>query len=364
MISFSKLLKFDWVLFGASVGLCLFGLVLIYSSSGLSQDFTNFYKQLLFLFLGVVLMFLVSMYDNRKLRENSFLILFFYFLCLVLLAGLFFFAPRIRGLKSWYNLGGFSFSPIEPTKLVLILVLAKYFSKRHIELYNLKHIIASGLYVAIPAILVFFQPEFGSVIILLSIWLGILLVSGIRVREFVILLLIFLLVFGLTWNFLFKDYQKERVFSFISPQADPLGQGWSQAQAKISIGSGALLGQGLGKGSQTQYGFLPEVQTDFIFSAIAEETGFIGINFLLFLFSLILLRVVKIAMNASSNFSRLFACGFAFSFFVQMAINIGMNLGLLPVIGVPLPLVSYGGSNLIFTFIALGVLENMRITDS
>ena len=277
MISFPRLLKFDWVLFGASISLCLFGLVLIYSSSMLSQDFTNFYKQLFFLFLGIILMFLMSMYDNRKLRENSFSILFFYFLCLVLLIGLFFFAPEIRGIKSWYRLGSFSFDPIEPTKLALILILAKYFSKRHIELYNLKHIIASGLYVAIPAVLVFFQPEFGSVIILLSIWLGILLVSGIRIREFVVLLLIFLLIFGLTWNFLLKDYQKERVFSFITPQADPLGQGWSQAQAKISIGSGGLFGQGLGNGSQTQYGFLPEAQTDFIFSAIAEETGFIGI---------------------------------------------------------------------------------------
>ncbi|MDD5696355.1 MAG: rod shape-determining protein RodA [Candidatus Pacebacteria bacterium] len=363
-MTFSKLTRFDWVLSGAAVALCLFGLASIYSSSILSHDFANFYKQLFFLFSGLALMFFMSFYDNRNLRENPFLILFFYFLCVGFLIGLFFFAPEIRGIKSWYRLGIFSFDPIEPTKLALILILAKYFSKRHIELYNLKHIIASGIYVAIPAILIFFQPEFGSVIILLSIWLGVLLVSGIKIREFIILALVFALVLGLTWTFLLKDYQKDRIFSFVAPQEDPLGQGWSQGQAKISIGSGGLIGQGLGSGSQTQYGFLPEAQTDFIFSAIAEETGFLGVMVLFSCFSLILLRTIKIALSARSNFSRLFACGFAFSIFAQVVVSVGMNLGLLPVVGIPLPLVSYGGSNLIFTFAGLGILENMRMTES
>jgi len=363
-MTFPKLIKFDWVLVGASMALSLFGLASIYSSSILSHDFSNFYKQLFFLFLGLALMFLMSLYDNRNLRENPFLILSFYFLCIVFLVGLFFFAPEIRGIKSWYRLGIFSFDPIEPTKLALILILAKYFSKRHIELYNLKHIIASGVYIAVPAILIFFQPEFGSVVILLSIWLGVLLVSGIKIREFIILALIFALVFGLTWTFFLKDYQKDRIFSFVAPQEDPLGQGWSQGQAKISIGSGGLIGQGLGSGSQTQYGFLPEAQTDFIFSAIAEETGFLGVIVLFSCFSLILLRTIKIALNARSNFSRLFACGLAFSIFAQVVVSVGMNLGLLPVVGIPLPLVSYGGSNLIFTFIGLGILENMKMTES
>ncbi|HNP79738.1 MAG TPA: rod shape-determining protein RodA [Candidatus Pacearchaeota archaeon] len=354
--------KFDWIIVFTSFLLCVFGLVSIYSSSG--EDLSNFYKQLFFVVLGFVLMFLMSFYDNRDLRENPVLVLSLYFLCVTFLVGLLFFAPEIRGIKSWYKIGIFSFDPIEPMKVALILLLAKYFSKRHVELYNLKHIIFSGVYLAIPAILIFLQPEFGSVIILLSIWIGILLISGIRVREFIILSLIFIIIFTLAWNFFLKDYQRDRIFSFIAPQEDLLGQGWSQNQAKISIGSGGMFGQGIGKGSQTQYGFLPEAQTDFIFSAIAEETGFVGIFVLFSAFSVLFLRIIRIALNARSNFSRLFACGLSFSIFSQMVISVGMNLGILPVIGIPLPLVSYGGSNLIFTFIAFGILQNMKITES
>jgi rod shape determining protein RodA len=168
----------------------------------------------------------------------------------------------------------------------------------------------------------------------------------------------------LSWTFILKDYQKNRIFNFIAPHEDPLGEGWSQNQAKISIGSGGIWGKGIGKGSQTQYGFLPEPQTDFIFSAVAEETGLVGTSILLILFGVLFWRILKIALNANSNFSRLFATGLAISIFFQMVINIGMNLGLLPVIGVPLPLISYGGSNLLFTFIALGILQNMRVTES
>ncbi|MDD5098687.1 MAG: rod shape-determining protein RodA [Candidatus Pacebacteria bacterium] len=354
--------KMDWVLIGISLLLCVFGLVSIYSSS--NGDLSNFYKQLFFVVVGFILMFLVSFYDNRNLRENPFMIISFYLLCVVFLIGLFFFAPEIRGIKSWYRFGIFSFDPIEPMKIALILVLAKYFSKRHIELYNLKHIVFSGIYVLIPAILIFLQPEFGSVVILLSIWIGILLISGIRVREFIILSLAFFILFGATWTFLLKDYQRNRIFSFVAPHEDTLGQGWSQNQAKISIGSGGLFGQGIGNGSQTQYGFLPESQTDFIFSSIAEETGFIGVLILFFLFFLLFLRIIRIALSARSNFSRLFACGLAFSLFSQLVISVGMNLGLLPVIGIPLPLISYGGSNLIFTFIAFGILQNMKVTES
>jgi rod shape determining protein RodA len=200
--------------------------------------------------------------------------------------------------------------------------------------------------------------------VVFGIWLGILLISGIRVRDFLLLCLVFAVIFSLTWTFVLKDYQKNRIFSFITPHEDLLGEGWSQNQAKISIGSGGIWGKGIGKGSQTQYGFLPEPQTDFIFSVIGEETGLLGMTALLSLFAILFWRILKIALDARSNFSRLFATGLAISVFLQMAINIGMNLGLLPVIGIPLPLISYGGSNLLFTFIALGILQNMKITES
>jgi rod shape determining protein RodA len=356
--------KMDWALIVVSIVLVIFGLAAIYSASLRGGDFSNLYKQIGFFVFSLLLMFLISFVDNRTIRENPFLLLSLYFLCILLLIGVFFFAPEIRGIKSWYKIGGFSFDPIEPTKIVLILILAKYFSKRHVELYKIKHIILSGIYGLVPSVLIFLQPEFGSVMVVFGIWLGILLISGIRVRDFLLLCLVFAVIFSLTWTFVLKDYQKNRIFSFITPHEDLLGEGWSQNQAKISIGSGGIWGKGIGKGSQTQYGFLPEPQTDFIFSVIGEETGLLGMTALLSLFAILFWRILKIALDARSNFSRLFATGLAISVFLQMAINIGMNLGLLPVIGIPLPLISYGGSNLLFTFIALGILQNMKITES
>ncbi len=355
--------RMDWTLVIASVALAVFGLVAIYSACLRGGDFSNLYKQAGFFVFSLLCMFVVSFIDSRTIRENAPVILTLYFLCVIALIGIFFFAPEIRGIKSWYKIGAFSFDPIEPMKVVLILVLAKYFSKRHVESYKVSNIILSGAYALIPAVLVFFRPEFGSVLIIGAIWLGILLVSGIRLKNFFILCLVALIVFSATWMFLFKDYQRGRVLSFIAPQADQLGTGWSQNQAKISIGSGGILGEGIGKGSQTQYGFLSEPQTDFIFSVIGEETGLLGITALLGLFALLFQRILKIALNARSNFARLFATGLAISLFVQMAINIGMNTAMLPVIGIPLPLISYGGGNLIFTFIAFGILQNMKITE-
>lgn len=359
----SHIKRMDWTLIVASSLLAIIGMVSIYSSSS-SGDFSNLYKQIGFFVFSLVCMFLVSFIDNRTIRENSSIILTLYFLCILALIGVFFFAPEIRGIKSWYKIGIFSFDPIEPTKIVLVLILAKYFSKRHVELYRIRHIILSGIYAFIPAVLIFLHPEFGSVMIVISIWIGILLVSGIRVKDFLLLCLAFVLIFASIWSFMLKDYQRERVFNFIAPQDDPLGGGWNQNQAKISIGSGGLFGKGIGNGSQTQYGFLPEPQTDFIFSSIGEELGLLGTTVIFALFGLMYWRILKIALDARSNFTRLFATGLALSIFIQMAINIGMNVGFLPVIGIPLPMVSYGGSNLLFTFIALGILQNMKINES
>lgn len=358
-----KLQKFDWVLFVACSALVIFGLVSLYSSS-FGGDYSNFYRQLIFFIISILIMFGMSFMDNRILRENPLILISLYFVCILLLIGVFFFAPEIRGIKSWYRIGPVSFDPIEPMKIIIILILAKYFSHRHIELYNLKHIFISGLYLILPIILIFLQPEFGSVAVLLAIWIGMLLVSGIKIRDFIILVLIFTILTGTVWQFLLKDYQKQRVLSFVAPQEDLQGTGWSQNQSKISIGSGGLLGMGIGKGPQTQYGFLPEAHTDFVFSAIAEETGFLGASILFSLFAIIFWRIFKIAFSVNSNFSRLFASGLAIAIFFHMTINIGMNLGVLPVIGLPLPLVSYGGSNLFFNFLALGILQNMRMTDT
>ena len=351
----------DWVLIITATLLVGMGFLSLYSSSLGKGDFSNFQKQIIFFGVGFFLMFLLSFFDWRALRDNPYLILILYFLSLVLLAGLYFFAPIIRGVRSWYKIGELTIDPIEFTKIVLIILLAKYFSTRHVEMYQIRHILLSGFYFLIPSLLVFFQPDLGQVIILILLWLGILIISGISLKQLLILLFCFLLIFILAWHFVLKDYQKARILSFILPQlADPLAIGWSEQQAKIAIGSGGLFGQGIGRGSQTQYGFLPEPQTDFIFAALAEETGFLGVSLLLILFSILLWRILKIAFISQTNFSRLFAAGFAILLISQIFINIGMNIGILPIIGIPLPLISYGGSNLITTFIGFGLLQSIK----
>ncbi|MBI2038568.1 MAG: rod shape-determining protein RodA [Candidatus Nealsonbacteria bacterium] len=354
--------KLDWLLIASSIFLTGFGLLSIYSSSLGRGDFGNFKKQIIFLGIGIFIMFLFSFFDWRYFREDPYLILILYFISLLSLAGLFFFAPEIRGTKSWYKIGGLSLDPIEFVKIIMVVLLAKYFSSRHIEMYRIRHILLSGFYILLPAILIFFQPNLGSVLILLCLWFGILFVSGIKLRHFLILIVVGALLLAVSWATVLKDYQKERVLSFVQPQlVDPLKIGWNQRQAKIAVGSGGLFGQGIFNGSQAQYGFLPEPQTDFIFAAIAEETGLAGVSVLFLFFLILIWRIMKIALNAGNNFSRLFAVGFNIILITQIFINIGMSIGLLPIIGIPLPLVSYGGGGLILIFLALGILQNMKV---
>ncbi|MGB2762551.1 MAG: rod shape-determining protein RodA [Minisyncoccales bacterium] len=355
----NHLKKLDWILIISALLLVFIGLLSLYSSSLGRDSFLNFQKQIIFFGIGLFLMFLVSFFDYRIIKNSPYLILIFYSLCCLALVGLFFFAPEIRGSRGWYRLGGISLDPIEFTKIALIILLAKYFSMRHIEMYGLRHILISSVYFLIPAALIFFQPDLGSILILLCLWVGILIISSIKLKHFLILIFCGILIFTISWSFLLKDYQKARILSFIQPQIEPLGVGWSQNQSRIAIGSGGFLGQGIGQGSQTQYGFLPEPQTDFIFASIAEEMGLMGVVILSALFLIVLFRIFKIAIVSSSNFQRLFASGLGIILMAQIFINIGMNLGLLPIIGISLPFISYGGNNLVLTFLALGILQNI-----
>ncbi len=351
--------KLDWSLIFCSLFLVLIGLLSLYSSS--RGDFLNLKKQIVFGLIGVFLMFLISFLDWRPLKESPYLILFFYLLCLLFLILVLFFAPEIRGTRSWFKIGPISFDPTEFTKLSLLLVLAKYFSMRHVEMYRITHILISGIYVLIPSILVFLQPDLGSVLVLVSIWIGVLIISGIKIRHFFLLLLLAILVFIIGWGTFLKEYQKERILSFLFPHlSDPLKGGWSQNQAKIAIGSGGVLGKGIKGGSQVQLGFLPEPHTDFIFAALAEEMGFVGVSILFLLLSILIWRIFKISLSAKSNFARIFSLGYAFLLVSQIFIHIGSNVGFLPIIGIPLPFVSYGGSNLILNFIGIGILQSIK----
>ncbi|MEK7665231.1 MAG: FtsW/RodA/SpoVE family cell cycle protein [Patescibacteria group bacterium] len=355
----SHLKKLDWGIIISAALLVCFGLFAIYSASLAKNDFLNLYKQGIFFAIGFTSMIFISFFDYRILKNNSYLILVLYFLCLFLLIGLQFFAPEIRGTRGWYRVGFLSFDPIEPAKIVLVILLAKFFSMRHVEMYKFRHIVFSGLYVFLPALLVFIKPDLGGSAVLILMWLGVLLISGIKIKHFLILSFCFMIVATFSWYFLLKDYQKNRVISFIFPY-DVLGSSWSQSQAEIAIGSGKIFGQGLGRGSQVQYGFLPEPHTDFIFSVIAQEWGIVGVLALFLLYINLVWRILKIAINSGSNFPRLFASGFAIILICQFFINIGMNLSLLPVVGIYLPFLSYGGSGLLGNFVSLGILQSIK----
>ena len=350
----------DWMLIASSSALVFIGLISLYSTSIRSSDFSNFEKQSIFFVIGILLMLFFSLFDWRVLRNDAYTIPLLYLMGIIALAGLFFFAPEIRGIRRWYRIGEILIDPIEYIKIILVFLLAKYFSKRHIEIYRIRHIIISGLYFGIPIVLMFFQPELGSILLLAFVWVIMLLAAGIKLRHLLLISFIGILVVSSGWAFILKDYQKNRILSFVEPGLDPLGLGWSQYQSKIAVANGGLLGQGLGNGTQTQYGFLSEPQTDFIFASIAEEFGFVGIGALCFFFVILLARVIKIGMESESNFPRLFSAGIAATLIGGISINIGMNLGLLPIIGLPLPLVSYGGSGLLMMFVGLGILQSIK----
>ncbi len=356
---FGNIKQLEWGLITSALILCSFGLSAIYSTSLARHNFFNFNKQLAFLGIGFLVMLIMSFFDWRIFKNHSAFILIMYLVCLGLLAGLYFVREH-RGIKGWYDMGIVYFNPIEFLKIVLIILLAKYFSKRHAEMYNIANVLVSGLYVLIPSVLIFFQPDLGSVLVILCLWAGILFVSGIKPGHLFILILVGAVIMVLAWSFLLRDYQRQRIVSFLNPQQDVLRTGWNQKQAEIAIGSGGLFGKGIGKGSQAQLGFLPEPHTDFIFCVIAEEMGLIGVLALFATFWFFISRVVNIAFQAPDNFSRLFAAGFCIIICAQTCINIAMNLRLFPIVGIPLPLVSYGGSSLVFTFMAIGILQSIR----
>jgi len=277
-----------------------------------------------------------------------------------LLVSLFFIGKISHGALSWLDFGLFSFQPADMIKLVLIIVLAKYFSRRHIEIANIRHIIISGLYAFIIFILVLIQPDFGSAVILFLIWFGMVLVSGISKKHLLGMFLLGIVSLSLLWVFVFKDYQKNRVMNFIHPLTDIRGAGYNAYQSTIAVGSGELLGKGVGYGTQSRLKFLPEYQSDFIFAAFAEEWGFLGVLILFIMYAILVYRIIVNAMHGATNFEILFGAGMAIFLISHFFINIGMNIQLLPVTGQTLPFVSYGGTHILTEFIGLGILMGMR----
>jgi rod shape determining protein RodA len=347
---------FDVVLFLSMLGLTLMGLVTMYSHVG---DNAFFNRQVIWVGVATVGLLLAMVPDYRFLRAGNtafaFYVVTIALLILVLLIG-----EVTLGAQSRFNLGFFSLQPSDPAKLVLIIVLAKYFAKRHELIGDFRHILISGIYAIGIFGLVFIQPDFGSAIILFFVWLGMVLVSGIKLRHLLTVFVLGAVSFGMMWQFVFYDYQKQRIATFLDPLSDIQGAGYNAYQSTVAIGSGELFGKGIGYGTQSKLLFLPEYETDFIFAAFAEEWGLIGVFFLFGLFSVVVWRLLKHAVEGATNFERLFASGVCILFVTHFFVHIGMNVGLLPVTGTTIPFLSYGGSHLLTEFIAVGMVMGMR----
>jgi len=357
----SLLAGFDLWLFGAAMALTLMGLVTMYTFQG---DNVFFERQIYWILISLFIMTIVMIPDYRFLRVgNTTFIL--YLLSVASLVLVLFIGEVTLGAQSRFDLGFFSLQPSDPAKLVLIAVLAKYFSKRHELIGDFRHILISGIYAFLVFGLVFIQPDFGSAIILFFIWLGLVLVSGIELRHLVTVFLLGTMAFGFMWEFGFQDYQKERIATFINPLSDIQGAGYNAYQSTIAVGSGQLWGKGIGYGTQSKLEFLPEYETDFIFAAFAEEWGLIGVGVLFSLFGVVVWRLLHHAALGATNFERLFTAGVAVLFTSHFFVHIGMNIGLLPVTGTTVPFLSYGGTHLMTEFIGLGVVMAMtRYTQS
>ena len=353
---FKERLHVDWSLFVPAMLLSLAGLVTMNSFSGENYFFS---RQSIWLLVSVLIFFAATTIDWRFLRRTKILVPVFV-ITLVVLAILLSAGQVTRGAQSWFQFGAFTFQPSDPAKLVIILMLAKYLSRRHIEIKNLRHILVSGAYALLVCLLVFLQPDFGGALVILGIWAGMVLVSGISKKHLAFVAILGIAASAILWMFVFAPYQKARIVSFIHPLADVRGAGYNAYQSTIAIGSGEIFGKGIGQGSQSKLQFLPEYETDFIFAAFAEEWGFVGAVILLALGLILIVRITNNAQLAATNFETFFGLGVVVWFSVNIAVNAGMNMGVLPVTGITFPFMSYGGSHLLTEWLALGMLSSMK----
>jgi rod shape determining protein RodA len=348
---------FDWLLLGAALLLSLVGLIEIYSSTMNLPAENYFLRQLMWVVVGIVFLFLVAAIDYHVIAEH---IPWLYILAIGTLVYTLALGRTVSGAKSWVSLGPLQFQPSEFIKVVVVVAVARYLSELRTNGYMaFPQIIKAAAICAIPMGLVALQPDLGTTVTYLPIVVVGLFIRGLRPATLITLLLAFLFVLPVSWFFL-KDYQKERILTFAEPERDPRGHGYQVTQSKIAIGSGGLVGKGLFNGTQNQLGFLPTRHTDFIFSVVGEELGFVGVIFTLGLLGFIIFRSIYNAQTARDNLGLFIVMGVVGIYFFHLFVNVGMVIGLLPTTGIPLPFLSYGGSAILSTFIALGLVMSVR----
>ena len=348
---------FDWSLLAAALLLSLTSIVEIYSATMAQPSESFFLRQLAWVVVGVVVLFIVSAIDYHVISEH---IPWLYVLAIGALLYTLLLGHRVSGSKSWVTLGKITIQPSELIKMVVVVALARYFSELRSSRYmTFTQIVKACLIVFVPMGLVLLQPDLGTALTYLpAIAVG-LFIRGIRPVVLISLILGFVLVLPVSWLIL-RPYQKERILTFLDPERDPLGKGYQVSQSKIAIGSGGLVGKGIFQGSQNQLGFLPTRHTDFIFSVIGEELGFAGVIVTLGLLGFIIFRSIYNAQTARDNLGLFIAMGIVGTFFFHLIVNVGMVIGFMPTTGIPLPFLSYGGSSVLTAFIALGLVLSVR----
>ncbi len=350
--------RFDWGIVLAGLLLSLVSLAALYSLAVATDSpvWDNLIRQSIALALGLVVFLFFAIFDYKIFERYAYWI---YGGGLLLLIGVLIFGTTLRGTQGWFVIGPFNFQPVEALKIILVITLARFFSQQSWPLNQLRHFVLAGLLTAVPVVLVLLQPDFGSAFLLILIWSGFVVAIGPRPRHLLLFAGLAIMALLIGWYGVFAPYQKDRLATFVNPAADPLGTGYNVNQSMIAIGSGQLWGRGLGFGSQSQLNFLPAAQTDFIFAVIAEGLGLLGVFLTLALFFLLLSRLLNIAKKTHDNFGLFLVVGIIALLFSQIVLNIAVTLGIAPVTGVTLPLISYGGSSLILTFAMLGIAQSV-----
>jgi len=356
----------DPVLLVATAALAIVGLLMVYSSTRTALNALGLdpgvyvKKQAVFLALGVVVVLLMTAFDYRFLKVYAGIIYVASLALLVLVRTPI--GSTVRGSQRWFSLFGFQFAPSEVTKLAVIVMLAALLSELRSRELSLSDVYRATAIAALPALLVFLQPDLGTSIVIASVLVGVLVVAGARARQLgVLALMAVVLILGAFQLGLVKDYQIARLTGFFDPQNDPQRTDWNRHQAEIAIGSGGLTGRGYLKGPQTNLDFVPEQHTDFIFTVVGEEFGFVGAIGVLLLFGVLIWRAFRIALLSKDPFGTYVAAGIASMFAIQIFVSVGMTIGIMPITGIPLPFVSYGGSSLLTNCVAVGMLLNVHM---
>jgi len=355
--SLLSLRRFDWVIFILLIIITSIGLSVIYSIDlSRGEELSFFSTQILALAIGLAGFFVCSLLHESFFRSAAKLS---YIISALLLVSVLVFGSSIRGTRGWFQLFGFSFQPAEFAKIGLILLSAWWIEKQGRRFDRWQFVLTSGFFTFLLVALILLQPDLGTAVILLTIWFGLLFLTGVKKRHLFFLIAMSVIVAIAGWMFVLQDYQKDRLLVFLDADRDPLVAGYNIRQSLIAIGAGRFFGQGLGFGSQSQLHFLPEAQTDFIFAVIAEELGFVGSSVVIILYFLLLWRLLAIAKQADNDFSVYTVLGICLLFFSQVVVNIGGATGFLPITGVTLPFLSCGGSSLLINLLLLGIVESI-----